>query len=370
MSAGADIRIMMTTDTVGGVWTYSCALATSLAASGADVTLVTLGPRARVDQRQRPRETRVHLVETDLALEWQDPEGRNISDARRVLAKLEARLMPDVVHLNSFREATFAWHAPTVLVAHSCVNSWALACHDTAWLSEPRWRRYSERVAAALDMAQAWVCPSRAFHDDITAIYQPRSRGAVIWNGIAPRAPSGRKQDLIFAAGRLWDRAKNIETLAAAAPGLDWPVEVAGPVDAPLSTGVTWLGELPHEALETRLQHAAIFVSPALYEPFGLSVLEAAAAGCALVLSDIPTFRELWRGAALFVDPADSEALHRMLAELCADDTGRAKLQRAAYEQSLTYSLRRMTSAYLGLYRDLTASRRTGAAASDIEVRA
>ncbi|MBR1168195.1 glycosyltransferase family 4 protein [Bradyrhizobium liaoningense] len=370
MSRGADIRVMMTTDTVGGVWTYSCALAASLAASGADVTLVTLGPRARVDQRQMLRETSVHLIETDLALEWQDPEGQNVSDARRVLANLEARLVPDVVHLNSFREATFAWHAPTVLVAHSCVNSWALACHDTAWLGEPRWRRYSERVAAALDITQAWVCPSRAFHDDMTAIYQPRSRGTVIWNGIAPRAPSGRKQGVIFAAGRLWDRAKNIAALATAAPGLDWPVEVAGPSDARLPADVTWLGELPHGALETRLQHAAIFVSPALYEPFGLSVLEAAAAGCALVLSDIPTFRELWRGATLFVDPADSVALHRSLAELCADDMGRAKLQRAAYEQSLTYSLTRMTSAYLGLYQDLIASSRTSAAASQIEVRA
>lgn len=369
MSRDADIRIMMTTDTVGGVWTYACALASSLAASGADVTLVTLGPRARVDQRQMLRGTGVNLIETDLALEWQDPEGRNVSDAKRVLGNLESRLMPDVVHLNSFREATFDWRAPTALVAHSCVNSWAAACDDTAWLAEPRWRRYTERVTAALDMAQAWVCPSRAFHDNITAIYRPRSRGAVIWNGIAPRAPATRKQDLIFAAGRLWDRAKNIEALAAAAPGLDWPVEVAGPIDTRPS-GVTWLGELPHAALETRLQHAAIFVSPALYEPFGLSVLEAAAAGCALVLSDIPTFRELWRGAALFFDPTDTDALRRTLAELSADDAGRARLQRAAYEQSLTYSLARTTSAYLGLYRELLASRPTSAPSEDIEVRA
>ncbi|WP_024338441.1 glycosyltransferase family 4 protein [Bradyrhizobium japonicum] len=369
MSPGADIRIMMTTDTVGGVWTYSCALAGSLAAAGADVTLVTLGPRARIDQRQMLRGTRVNLVETDLALEWQDPEGQNVSEARRVLTKLEARLKPGIVHLNSFREATFAWHAPTVLVAHSCVNSWALACHDTSWLGEPRWRRYSERVAAALDAAQAWVCPSQAFHEDMTAIYSPRSRGAVIWNGITPRDPTGRKQDLIFSAGRLWDRAKNVEALAAAAPGLDWPVEIAGPVDARLSTAVTWLGELPHEAMAARLQHAAIFVSPALYEPFGLAVLEAAAAGCALVLSDIPTFRELWREAALFFDPTDRDALHQTLADLCADDAARARLQRAAYEQSLTYSLMRMTSAYLGLYQDLIAS--SGKTApSQIEVRA
>ena len=52
-----------------------------------------------------------------------------------------------------------------------------------------------------------------------------------------------------------------------------------------------------------------IFVSVARYEPFGLAVLEAAQAGCALVLSDIPTFRELWGGAALFVPANDDRAL-------------------------------------------------------------
>src|SRR5207253_8691015 len=76
-----------------------------------------------------------------------------------------------------------------------------------------------------------------------------------------PSFPTRRSSDLlIFAAGRLWDRAKNIEVLAAAAPGLDWPVQVAGPADADPCQGVTWLGQLPHSALREHLQHAAIFV--------------------------------------------------------------------------------------------------------------
>jgi len=370
MSRGADIRILMTTDTVGGVWTYSCALATSLASAGAEVILTTMGPRPRADQREMLRGSRVRLIETDLALEWQDPEGRDLANAGRVLAGLEARFTPDIVHLNSFREATLSWRAPTVVVAHSCVNSWGLACQDTAWLGEPRWSHYTERVAAALDSTATWVCPSQSFHDDIMEIYHPRSPGAVIWNGIAAGERPSRKRELIFAAGRLWDRAKNIEVLAAAAPGLDWPVQVAGPADADPSAGVTWLGPLPHSSLRGHPQHAAIFVSPALYEPFGLSVLEAAAAGCALVLSDIPTFRELWSGAALFFDPADSQALHQILAKLCADDPERTRLQHAAYENSLTYSLARTTSAYLKLYEGLLASTRATPLAEQMEVRA
>jgi glycosyltransferase involved in cell wall biosynthesis len=370
MSRSSDIRVLMTTDTVGGVWTYSCALASSLAASGAEVTLATMGPPVRADQREMLRGSGVRLFETDLALEWQDPEGRDLLKAERMLASLEARFSPDIVHLNSFREATLSWRAPTVLVAHSCVNSWALACRDTAWLNEPRWARYTERVAAALDSAQAWVCPSQSFHDDVVGLYHPRSPGAVIWNGIAPGDLPSRKREMIFAAGRLWDRAKNIGVLAAAAPGLAWPVQVAGPADADSSAGVTWLGQLPHSEVRGHLQHAAIFVSPALYEPFGLSVLEAAAAGCALVLSDIPTFRELWSDPALFVDPDDSQALHQVLAELCADRTRRSRLQRAAYEHALTYSLARTTSAYRKLYEGLLASTRFSPQAGQIEVRA
>lgn len=370
MNARADMRILMTTDTVGGVWTYSCALASALVAAGADVHLVTMGPRARSYQRTMLRDHRVGLIETDLALEWQDPEGCDIANARRVLSRLEGELGPDLVHLNSFREATFDWRAPTLVVAHSCVNSWGLACHDMDWLGEPRWRNYTEAVAAGLSKTQAWVSPSRAFHDVIEELYQPGTHGSVIWNGIAPQAPGTRKQSFIFAAGRLWDRAKNIAALAEAAQGLRWPLLVAGPADGSTASGVTSLGELPHRALRARLQRAAIFASPALYEPFGLSVLEAAASGCALVLSDIPTLRELWSGAAVFVDPCDTAALRRALADLSTDHSRRAELQHAAYERSLDYSLARMTGAYLRLYQELLASSPPGVASERIEVQA
>src|SRR3546814_15067984 len=65
-------------------------------------------------------------------------------------------------------------------------------------------------------------------------------------------------------------------------------------------------------------ERAGIFVSPSLYEPFGLAVLEAAMSGCALLLSDIPTFRELWDGAAVFTPAGDSDALADRLQAMAA----------------------------------------------------
>jgi glycosyltransferase involved in cell wall biosynthesis len=370
MSGGTDIRILMTTDTVGGVWTYSCALASALAASGAHIYLVTIGPLARADQSAMLRSDRILLIETDLALEWQDPEGQDLANAERILARLEARYTPDIVHLNSFREATFGWRSPVLVVAHSCAKSWAVACNDTAWLNEPRWQQYTSRVAAGLDAAQAWVCPSHAFQEVISEMYRPRSAGAVIQNGIAPQRLHDPKQGFILAAGRLWDRAKNIDALTKAASGLDWPVLVAGPGEPDAPSAVTWLGNLPHAVLRSRLQRAAIYASPALYEPFGLSVLEAAMAGCALVLSDIPTFRELWNGAALFVDPTDSGSLRGALAQLCADRGKRLRLQYAAYARALHFSLERMTKSYLELYQRLLTPEDHPVSSHKIEVHA
>jgi glycosyltransferase involved in cell wall biosynthesis len=345
--------VLMTTDTLGGVWTYSCTLASALAAAGIDVHLVTIGPRARPDQLAMLRDSRVNLIESDLALEWQDPPGNDVTNARRILRRIEAEIEPEIIHLNSFREAGFDWKAPVLAVAHSCVNSWAIACGDTAWLTEPRWRRYTAAVTAGLRQAQAWVSPSRAFYEVMAELYHPTAPGTVIWNGIAPASFPEGKQNFIFAAGRLWDRAKNIAPLVEAARDLAWPLLIAGPVDDGLPLGATQLGQLSRAALRTGLQRAAIFASPALYEPFGLSVLEAASAGCALLLSDIPTFRELWDGAALFVDPRDNGALNRLLADLCNDDAKRTRLQRAAYTRSLRYSSEQMTAGYLRLYEAL-----------------
>lgn len=357
MTRLANTTVLMTTDTLGGVWTYATSLASSLAALGADVHLVSMGPRPRPDQREMLSDSAVRLIESDLALEWQDPDAANIVHARDFLGSVEERIKPDIIHLNSFREATLNWHAPVVVVAHSCVNSWGIACKDSDWLAEPKWRHYSMLVEAGLGRADAWVAPTRAFGTIMRKLYHPHARGIVIHNGLASsRESTDPKKPLIFAAGRMWDAAKNLAVLAAAGQDLDWPIFVAGTAASSaghLVGGIELLGELSHAELRQRLRRAAIFASPARYEPFGLSVLEAAIAGCALVLSDIPSFRELWSGAAEFVPPDDAHRLRAALGELCADSRKRKRLQLAATQRARRYSMRQMTDAYARLYRSL-----------------
>jgi glycosyltransferase involved in cell wall biosynthesis len=364
MNARRGTRILMTTDTVGGVWTFSVTLARALGAAGYQVLLVTLGPGTTPAQRAMVSGyPGLSLIETDLQLEWQDPAGTDVGHARRVLQDIACRFEPDLVHCNGFREATFGWDVPVVVVAHSCVNSWAAACGQTRCFEGREWADYTAAVRAGLAAARVWVAPTSAFRDQVADQYGSATNSRVIWNGadgIGP--PNGPKDPVILAAGRVWDKAKNLSALSSLASAIQWPIRIAGPsgvgagATAIAPNGCEFLGELSHDALLGEMKAASIFISPALYEPFGLSALEAAGAGCALLLSDIPTFRELWHGAAMFFDPHDGEAAIGCLRSLCGDDVQRTRLQRAAIERARRYPLRNTVSAYRLLYGSLLAA--------------
>ncbi|HKO71693.1 MAG TPA: glycosyltransferase family 4 protein [Bradyrhizobium sp.] len=352
---------MMTTDAVGGVWTFSTTLARSLAAFGFEILLVTLGPRPNEAQKAMLRGTqRLSLVETDLQLEWQDPAGADLCHADAVLCGLADRFGPDLVHLNSFREAIFDWNVPTVVVAHSCVNSWAEACGETDAFTGDDWKAYSQSIRAGLQKSNAWVAPTRAFRGQLASQHGLPETGEVIWNGAETRSRSpAAKQPFVLSAGRLWDKAKNLSAVARAAPAIEWPIRIAGQfarnstLATPITSNCELLGEISHAALLGQMEKASIFISPALYEPFGLSVLEAASAGCALLLSDIPTFRELWNGAAVFFNPHDPDEIRRCLRLLCDDEMQRMRLQHAAAKRSLEYPLSKTARAYRSVYGSL-----------------
>ena len=99
------------------------------------------------------------------------------------------------------------------------------------------------------------------------------------------------------------------------------------------------------------MDRASVFAHPARYEPFGLAPLEAARAGCALVLGDIPSLRENWDAAALFVPPGDTQALTQALADLCANGSRREELAARAHERAQHFTPRRMAAGYREAYR-------------------
>ena len=124
----------------------------------------------------------------------------------------------------------------------------------------------------------------------------------------------------------------------------------AGPVASPHGARIACRhlhlrGTLNEAELAQAYAGAAVFVSAARYEPFGLAVLEAAQAGCALLLSDIPTFRELWDGAAVFVPSEDPRRLAKALQHLLDVPASCARLGVLAQAHATRFNPERMEAA-------------------------
>jgi len=367
------MKILIGTDTVGGVLTYTAELAAALEAAGDEVVVATMGPQLRPAQRQA---LPARVQESDWRLEWMENPWDDVAAAGEWLLRLEEEERPDVVHLCSYAHAALPFLAPKVLVAHSDVLSWWRAVHGTE--APPSWNRYREEMSAGLAAADAIVAPTAALLQELEQDHPLNpERTQVIHNG-SPTPPEarttpselhqispllGRKSDAVRASGgsvlgsgRFWDAAKNLAALDAAAEGLSWPVVVAGDLGdgaAPRHARAT--GVLDSAALAGLRRDAPIYAAPAVYEPFGLGILEAALDGCALVLGDIPSLRELWEDAAIFVDPRDSEALHEVLAWLIDAPQMRDDLAERARERAAAYSIERTVAAYRRLYQRLLA---------------
>jgi glycosyltransferase involved in cell wall biosynthesis len=117
------------------------------------------------------------------------------------------------------------------------------------------------------------------------------------------------------------------------------------------------LGALDAREVMSWLSRAAVFAEPARYEPFGLAALEAASSGCALVLGDIPSLREVWGEAATFVSPNDAGGLARVVNRLLDDPVLRREAAARAFGVAARYAPATMASAYLDAYRQLMGAR-------------
>src|SRR5258708_6934522 len=192
--------------------------------------------------------------------------------------------------------------------------------------------------------------------------------GSVIYNGRSPLLfnPHLSKDELIVTVGRLWDSGKNTSLLLQ--QEMPAPVTIAGSERHPESKGNALdRNEMRHgihfepqqneKQLSLLFARAPIYAATSRYEPFGLAPLEAALSRCAIVASDIPTFRELWDGAAIFFRNNDASSLKEALTLLARDPGLRSRYGNLAFERALRqFTSDRMVEAYLDLYRSLVSA--------------
>jgi glycosyltransferase involved in cell wall biosynthesis len=342
MNGVAGARILMTADAVGGVWRFALDAAEGLQRRDARVRLAGLGPAPSAARLAEAAAAGVEVTWVDPRLDWTVPDAAAAAALGAALAEEVDRARPDLVHLNAPALGPFLpADTPSLVTAHSCLATWWAAVEGGAPPARLAW--HAELTGAGLRGAAAATAPTEAFAGALRRAYGPLPRLRVAPNAARPVTPAA-KGSFVLTAGRWWDKAKGLPTLDSAAEGLAWPVLAAGPLHGPDGQAaepahLRPLGDIPHAVLMERVARAPIFVSTALYEPFGLAALEAASAGASLMLSDIPTFRELWDGCALFAAPRDARGFAVGLRRLIDEPALRARLGGAARRRARAFGL-------------------------------
>lgn len=232
-------------------------------------------------------------------------------------------------------------HAPTAPCAQ-VVTVHDLAFERLPWAFDAHYRAWAHRAhRAAARQAAAVVCPSAATALDV------RSRWAVPAERIVVAA-HGPGQELVVERGEprhfLYvgddEPRKNLAVLRVAAATAPLPLVIAGSAAE---------GSAPADLAALHAEAAAL-VHPSLHEGFGLTVLEAMAAGTPVIAGRVPGVAELCGDAALLVDPRDPAALAEAMRRVATDAGLRADLSARGRERAAAFSWERSARAHLDAY--------------------
>jgi len=123
----------------------------------------------------------------------------------------------------------------------------------------------------------------------------------------------------------------------------------------PCRENVKFSGEQDELHLRALYSECATYAATSRYEPFGLAPVEAALSRCALIVNDIPVFRELWGDAAFYFERNDADSLAHAIRLLACNSSLRQIFADQAYECARSrFNSYRMVSEYEDLYRSLT----------------
>lgn len=139
---------------------------------------------------------------------------------------------------------------------------------------------------------------------------------------------------------RLWAAGEGAETA-------ELQVRTAG------DPRIEWLGRIGDREVASRLRGADVFCAPSLHgESFGVVLLEAMAAGTAIVAGDLPGYRNVARPEehAVLVPPGDAAALGYALRRVLEDGSLAARLVAAGELRAAEFSMERLAQAYADLY--------------------
>ena len=333
----------------GGVQQQVVGIGRLLAAAGEEVTVIGPGAEAvaadayRVVEVGRVRPVRANGSVVPLALGF---------DISRRIREVAADL--DVLHV----------HEPLIPVVGPAAVRAGRPVVATFHALPPAWMAMAYRVRPPRWLRQRWFQRSVLTAVSAEAARGPRSLGpvAIIPNGLDIASYEQQIEKIpgrVVFLGRDEPR-KGLSILKEA-----WPLVLSRHPGANLTVigaesphpdlnplgNVEYAGRVDEAEKRRRLGEASIMAAPNLGgESFGLVVVEAMAAGCAVVASDIPAFRAVAGGAADLVPPGHSVDLAKAISRLLSDRSEIEALGQAAQNRARDFDWSRVLPQYRACY--------------------
>jgi glycogen(starch) synthase len=368
------LHVLITTDTLSGVWSYTRELVTGLVAEGIRVTLVSFGEIPVPSQTKWMENLKgLEYRPTAFGLDWMQEAEQDYKDSCTYLAALVKERNPDLLHFNHPCYGSLNVKTHRVVVAHGDLINWWKAVHgrepkETQWL-----RRYCQRISEGLVEADAIVAPSVWMMDSLRDTYivsrsisSLSKRSAVAYHGRNPVMfnPYGKKDGSALALGRAFDPASQLGLLtqhnhsvpisivasAASTPMPHLPIRTDVKF-ADEKTAISMKGQQTEDQMRALYSRSSIYVATARYDPFGTAGIEAALSRCAILANDTPLFREMWGESAVFFRTNSASSLASEIRRLSEDrELRRSYANRAFHRAHECFTSKRMVDQYVALY--------------------
>jgi glycosyltransferase involved in cell wall biosynthesis len=254
------------------------------------------------------------------------------------------------------------------------------------WMTEVALKR-ADRIIVPAETVRAEILRRRlAPSEKIAVIPEAPDETDPVWDAAARdredalrRLTADRDRPILLTVGTLDPRKDphtaqagllELEKILGAQPDLPMPLRrgvawiwIGGPGPVPDDTppdvqrkakllGFQAVGHAPGAAVQPALKASAIYVTCSRTEGFGIPVVEAMAAGCPIVATDIPIHREVAGDAALYFPEGDARALGETLFKLLSDGALRATLGANGLRRAASFSWRRAAELTLQVYRE------------------
>lgn len=329
-------------DVPGGVQQQAIGLVEGITAAGHESWLVAPGTIGPPGARLLGRSVRVRANRSVAPIAL---HPRTVGRTRRAVRDADVIHVHEPLMIPTSPAAYLGVGKPAVGTFHADPPPWARAFYRSAG---PALRLVLSKLEGVTAVSEAAASAIAHLVDGVTLIPNGVDVGAF-------EIDVERHPLRIAFLGRDEPR-KGLEVLLAAWPMVQSAVPAAELVvlgadrgDRP--RGINYLGPVAGLGKRRNLAAAGIFCAPNLGgESFGIALVEAMAAGCVPVLSDLQAFRQVAGGVARYARIADPHSLADQLIDALRDQSGWADRRRAAQQAAASYDWRRVLPVYLDLY--------------------